>query len=483
MEITTSAFSKIDPKNLSQKSLNYFLFIAASENDNAGIKYFIDLGADASCTTFYTNVMLTLITHRNHDMICYLLEHDIKKAFHNSYILYRLVEQGMLETVNYLLNRLKSIDSQYKGYFDEAIRIASGNKDYEMIKLFLEYGASLTIENINAYAYASDNRNFNEFAFHFEDNIECLIKNPKLLERAAGCGNIKLVEFLIQNGADCTANNNNALQCACAKWDLKMAKLLIKNGSDCKAKKNYAIRLVAYRPVPETQESLKLLQLLVDNGADCTACEDEALRMAVENKHIKMVTFFLNHGANIAAQNHAALRIAIKTKNLEMVKLLIHHGADSTAYNYKAFITAMKNNYIDIIEYLLNECPLSIDALNSLLLATILYEYPRLEILALLLKFGADPNMDNSTPLKYAINKSSDEIIEVLFNHGATCTEEVFNYSHSRWNIDDEIIALLIKHGAFYTNQAIDNAISYNNYDIMQSLYKNFFTKQFQRNL
>lgn len=479
MEITTSAFSKIDPKSLSQEALDYFLLVAADKNDDSGIKYFINSGADISNSPFKLAIMNKLIKYRKHDVICQLLIQDTQYKLHNSDVLYALVEQRMVKTVYFLLLRMKEFGIKYKEYLDEAIRIASGHKDYEMIKVFIKFGAMLTPENIEAYVYAYDNGDFNEFAFHFEENIECLIKNPETLRSSAGCGNIKLAEFLIKNGADCTANNNSALQCACAKWDLKMAKLLIENGADCTDKRSYALRLIAYNPNQETPEVLELLQLLVDNGADCTACENEALRMAVKNDHIKMVQFFLKHGADIGAQNHAPIRIAIKDGSFMMMVYLLKKGADLTACNYKAFRMLMPEDKASIMESLLERCKLSTVAINSLLTEAVLNHSPAPKIAELLLKYGADPCIDDNKLLKISISKNNTKMVEILLKYGAKCTEEIFNQAIAMISLNEEIVALLIKYGAFYTNRTIDYAVSHCNYGIIENIYENYFTKLF----
>lgn len=114
MEINLSAYSKIDPKNLSQDALDYFLHIAASENDADGITYFINLGADISHSPYSTTTIYKLIKYRNHEMICYLFMYDTQNKLHNSDVLYQLVRNEMHETVDFLLSRMKRLTHNIK---------------------------------------------------------------------------------------------------------------------------------------------------------------------------------------------------------------------------------------------------------------------------------------------------------------------------------------------------------------------------------
>lgn len=132
------------------------------------------------------------------------------------------------------------------------------------------------------------------------------------------------------------------------------------------------------------------------------------------------------------------MEISCREGKLVAVKLLVEAGACITTYTLKL---AVGHGYIDIAKYLLERDSLTINARGNLLyhvcVETTYFQYSfetRLEMIKLLLAFGADPNM----PMEY-------------YHNGMSTIESISNYfdshcDHSCFSRRHEVLALLYEH-------------------------------------
>ncbi len=205
------------------------------------------------------------------------------------------------------------------------------------------------------------------------------------------------------------------------------------------------------------QNRLTTATLLLDRGASVGAVDDRgrtALHYAVSRARVPCVRLLLQHGATVHVQDSnghtpMATLILYSTLNItshtcDCAKLLLskgarlpaHHivwslmwnGEDDIEYSQSRFVKLLLDKHVD---------PNAVDpdwgetALQLVIGRCVLHargRFPQLEAadahrsIALLLEYGADPNLpsqDGHTPLLDAAAARSPEIVALLLRHGA----------------------------------------------------------------
>ena len=177
---------------------------------------------------------------------------------------------------------------------------------------------------------------------------------------------------------------------------------------------------------------------LLEKGIDINTKDSKnrtLLMIAVYNNNYKISKLLIDNKADINIQDdmlNNPFLYAGAEGQLEILKLLVKAGADTkitNRYGGVALIPASEHGYVETVKYLLENTDIDINHINNLgwtaLLEAIILgtgSSEHTEVVALLLKHGADPNLADGnkvSPLMHAKNRSYNEIIKLLIDAGA----------------------------------------------------------------
>jgi len=166
---------------------------------------------------------------------------------------------GRLDLVTVALYLGSPIDRMYDQHY--ALGSASYYGHLEVVKLLIDYGANIKIDNNRAVRYASM------------------------------MGHYDVVKLLIENDADIYAKDNAAVKYASQNGHYETVKLLIDSGADIHAENNYAVRYASENGHYET------VKLLIDSGADIHEDDNAPVILASKRDHFDVVKLLISHGA------------------------------------------------------------------------------------------------------------------------------------------------------------------------------------------
>ncbi|XP_078090399.1 ankyrin repeat and SOCS box protein 2 isoform X2 [Mustelus asterias] len=273
-----------------------------------------------------------------------------------------------------------------------------------------------------------------------EAGAECDITSKEketALYKASEHKNVEAVKLLINHKADVNHRCNRgwtALHEAAVRNDLDIIEALFKAGAKIEASNVYGLTPLF---VAAQSGQLEALRFLTKCGASVnTQASDNAsaLYEACKNEHEDIVEFLLSQNADAnkgSKDGWLPLHIAAARGNIEIVQLLL--PVTSKVRVRRSGISplhlAAQHNRNDVIEELM-EAGYSIHALLSPERSR-LFEDKRTSVLyftvynnnveatEMLLKAGANPNVDLINPLLISIRHGSIKNIQLLIEHGA----------------------------------------------------------------
>jgi ankyrin len=187
-------------------------------------------------------------------------------------------------------------------------------------------------------------------------------------------------------------------------------------------------------------KDLELVKLVIDLGAKPITLTDKgyyAIHMAARAQNPELVSLLLKNGANINqadALGLTPLHYSLQGDNAHFVQFLVDNGA--------AVEKQSKNGYAPIQLAIDSEYPKSLGVLlaalknpakyidHNFLLQKSLNTKKPVELLQVLLKFGANPDIASKksivgTPLHSAIQLDEYEVIKILVDAGANINERL----------------------------------------------------------
>lgn len=280
--------------------------------------------------------------------------------------LYQAARNGHLDIAAYLIGEGVDINLQTK-YGKAALHTAIANCHSEIASMLIHAGATLNPT----------------------------VKGLTPLHLAASSGISGLIVPLIQAGADRDAPSHDGstpLHEAVFKGHPTVIDLLLEFGAVVKADNQ------GWTPLHYAARGgwLAVMNRLLEAGVDLHARDGSGwtpLHLAAVNDSTDAVAFFLDHGSNIDAQTDegaTALMLAVYNNSADMFELLISQQADVKA--------------TDCLGY------------------TVLHHAANLKFAQSLVKNGCDANATSktgATPLRMAIDRGSDELVQFLVQSGA----------------------------------------------------------------
>lgn len=169
-------------------------------------------------------------------------------------------------------------------------------------------------------------------------------------------------------------------------------------------------------------DNLELVDFLISRNI--FSPDSLALIQAAKNNNTKMAALLVDAGikVNLEDRGYSALQAAVFHNNLELIKMLLKAGAK----NGGALIEAVKNNEPHIVKLLL-EAGLNVNHADSKGKTALSYTRNHLsrnqtEIILLLLKYGANPNvifiddLYKETPLILSASWNRAEVLNALLH-------------------------------------------------------------------
>ena len=216
------------------------------------------------------------------------------KKIANDFPIFRSTKMYQNIPMKYKLNKVFDYKSYYKYIitklrnenYNQLLIDSSKNDDMILVKLSLEKGADIHVNNNEPLKVAGKNGHFNIIKFLVENGANV---QDDVLGSAIWRGNLDIVKYLVNHGADVHERNDLTLAWASSSGNLNIVKYLL------------------------------------DHGVDIHANDDMAISWASSQGHLNVVKYLVSRGANIHTPGtlyHAHLK-----NQSEVVDYLISQGA------------------------------------------------------------------------------------------------------------------------------------------------------------
>lgn len=365
-----------------------------------------------------------------------------------------------------------------------AIELAVNSADAGTIKTLLEAGVT-TSEKLKQN-FLLDYLKADPFFWH---KYQTENERKEILSRYENGAMI-----LLKAGADVNAEDSNRLKpiaIAAQKGYTKVVEMLLGKGFSPNYADERGVTLLAYAAgdsyPPIERSKVETINLLLKAGADPNFSKDgcgSGLGGAAARGDVEAVQILLKHGAQInpnCGMARSPLIEAVDRNRVEAAKLLVEAGADKNARYYQgenALMLAAKKSEVEMVGMLLDKGFQVNDGSGSinngwtpLFYALTSYGSPKPEIITMILKAGANPNIAVedasgycSTPLKLVAVPYKLDILKLLVENGAdvnlACAngETVLSYAITRH--DPSVVRMLIHFGANPNGNQIEKALN-----------------------
>ena len=495
-------------------SQNWTPMHIACQNGNLEIvKLLFEKKAIVDCQQNSKKTPLHLASRNGHlELVKFLLQFTTSvndRTVHGSTALHMAVEKGHLEIVKLLLSKGAMTDVKTDQEGITPFMLAIGNKQIEVIKLFMEQNIMKKKTMFDMFQNAQSKFQLDMFKLLPEcgmpfkvldfsdyslihhiitnglDNdsnclemIQILLKNcdtinakdangKTLLHLALEKSKLKFATKLINLKIDVNAVDNQKwtpMHLACQSGFLKIVKLLFVNKAtiDCQQlSKKTPLHLASRNGHLEVVKFLCGKMTSLDNK---TVHGSTALHMAVEKGHLRIVKHLLSKGAMIDVRTKkdeiTPLMLAVHNKQLEMIKAFAQQSSIWKRTVFEVFRTAKSKSQLDLLKCLI-DCEISVNCTDFSNQSFIHYivtngwdEDPNcLEMLKLLSKhceksiLDVGRSSDNSTALDLASVLNKPKMFECLIGIGVTVKSKKSPLMMAIENKNLSVVKLLLKKG------------------------------------
>lgn len=399
--------------------------------------------------------------------------------------LFWAIRKGETETVRKLLN---SDINPYISTDDlrgipgpggvPAIIYAAAQADIETVKEFLAAGVNLRKKNPATREILSYYLRADPFFVRYPQTDD--EKAKRIISYEKG------IDTLIEAGADLNTKYKSLITIASEKGNTKIIGKLLSKGVSVNSKNQYGttalMEMVKY-PYQMSPSQLGVISFLLKSGAnpnivagdnsngDESYCETTLINAAEAGQHdiVKLLLRYTADAKFKCKSGKNALTAALQKRDFELVKILVDAGANvnsSGQYGTTPLMIAVLTNNLPLIKMLLANGAL-INTTDKPGRTALIYaasgfsETPNFEVVDLLLKSGANPNvMTNdfgeytrcNTALTGAARRGSIEIIQLLLANKAdvnlTCENGDTPIVHAVKTGRIDAVKLLIEAGA-----------------------------------
>lgn len=480
-EISTILASKgAQSKELSvenQKELGGLLFQLLDRGAIDKVVETIDYGADLDVKNGYgETILMYAIKCRNPKVVKLLIENGVRideKDSEGRSLLFLVAELNDADVMKTLLDSYSkrgiTIDKDAQGDIDDALFMAAGRGNIELVDLLLKAGGNPCRVSFKTVEYPVD-----EWGDVWETRTDVVRKSAVV--EAANNGNIELVKMLLARedkmGIDVQEDIDEALVEALKCDNVEMFDLLLKKNIYYTKGNTSGLEKLLLRACVWGRSD-EYVKKLLEAGADVN-CKDgdgyTPLMEAVRCGKTKIVELLVENGAKVDAVNNEGRRAIdfCNSKNGEIFKMLLARGAeegmDVKGYIDEALLKSIEDGDVKKFDLLMTEKiryaqktkkfyatdagisridPLELD---KLMLEACVSRDNNEVFVEKLLKAGADVNCkdeNGNTPLMRAIRYGKTEIIDLLVENGAKVSAKN-NNGESAISIADKNIRKVI---------------------------------------
>ena len=393
--------------------------------------------------------------------------------------LYHAVVDGTIELIKLILKHKPHIDKTSNKLMLTALHVAVQRDNIDVVKLLLQHKADPNIKNSRGHTpiVTATKKSLDQIIMLLIGagaDLNIVDTNGmSLLTTSIELNKFDLARKFITLGAKIDIDIDqdwSAFKMAVGSDDIPMVKFLLAHGANPIAGTDRKVPLIS----ASKNKNIQMIHLLLACGTDINTQNNKgktALSKAVaQENNFEIIKFLIETGANVNhvdTDGHSVMMTAIFNKcGLDILQLLINKGAHLNYFNphnQNVLITAIITKSIDIAEYLLDlgikyeyfdhlgQTPIGLcwkynlysvaekiitmglrnintNAIVSIentesnnTLVQLAIDSNRPDLLRLLEKYGADMNLilNNYTPLIYAIQKKSHQMLDVLISLGA----------------------------------------------------------------
>ena len=393
----------------------------------------------------------------NLDIIELLIEKgaEVDYQYNGGYpALIKAVEDGKVEVVKYLIKHGAQVDSK-------ALEVGCEGGNVQVVKVLLQVEGirdSLISGELSDYKYADmvysvsccpfntaiENEHIQLVKWFLDSHIVTDVPVGALLSAISYMSqSSEMVQLLLDHGGTAQVNptadgETSALMLACYHGNSEIVKMLLEKGAKVNLqneKKVSALMLAA------TEGNVEVMKQLLEGGADVNLKGEggsTALLSALSAKEhfvsqqtkVEMVKLLLNHDADVKVRDglHTALSCAIATKSTKIINLLLDKDKDLVNQQDLLFGNPLSNpissDSPEILELLLkagaNVKDVPIDKGQ-----TLLWSVRHVKIAKLLIDYGVDVNHlddEGTCALQNAIQYGKYDLIQLLLENGADPT-------------------------------------------------------------
>ena len=326
------------------------------------VKLLLEYGASVNQQNSLDFSALMLAAINDHSKIVELLleygTHINQQDYHSdSSALMMASRNGSTETVRLLLEYNASVDLQNK-YGWSALMMASLNNHADVVRLLLEHQASVDIQEHWGYSILENHAGV-QLPIHEISAVQPKNKGGSALMLAAQAGNIEIIKLLLEYKASVNLQSQqfvSALMLAASNDHSKIVELLLEYGADVNLQSHQGLSALM---TAASKSHVETVRILLKYGAD-TDLQDylhgrSALMMASQNGHVEIARLLLAHNTSVDLQTlsgMSALMVASYNGHTELAKLLLKHNASTglqEQQGHTALMMASLSGHIELI--------------------------------------------------------------------------------------------------------------------------------------
>ena len=324
--------------------------------------------------------------------------------------LHLAASHGYLDIVALLIEYRAAVDI-LQDFGWTPLHEAARNGHTSVVSLLIENGANpdkRTISGWTPLEFAAAYGWFHTAKLLVEEEADINIQSTggwTPLHSAIKNGHTHVAQFLIQRNAALKATGDGwtPLHQAAERALFTIMRQLLQRGADVNARTDHgdtALHLcIQARDEVDEKQCLAVVKLLLERGAQFTANTDgwTALHAAAACDYTEIINFLLDQGVDVNVQTNqriTALQVAIFNDSLESAKLLLRRGAkgmDRDKFGKTALDRAVVRERLEFAKSIVERDDCDVNAATDL----------------------------GVTPLRKAIERGTDEMVEYLISSGA----------------------------------------------------------------
>lgn len=357
----------------------------------------------------------------------------------------------------YILDILFERNYDIKLEFDKKMIFRKQNpvmEDYEQELKFITF-MHLVQYGVDIFSYVD----IMSMVFYYKNAMDglkfCLENNSDtkyILDNLYYCPNIAITQCLLDYGVKINGLKFEQIKSIIGNWDgdLQLIIYLVDNGLNIW---DYMNDILIY--IIECGYNI-ILKYFISLGADINFANGELLFVAYRKGSIECLKILLKNNINIGSDNYISKFIALELTGytiyhnwVAMVKILLGYGIiiDGPYNLFCWYVSNIQKCRFDLELFtLILNCGIDLDnkmysspvlSFKKFCILEIIVALDELELFNLCLKYGADPFINDHSPLKLAIKLNKTTIVKILLDLGSIVDINL------TYEVEQEIIDLL----------------------------------------